>query len=604
VQRLVDVTDPMAQELERYLLIRLHRERHGNSKQKKKATRRDYVRRTISMALAALEDENEEEDAGTRISITIRTEPGGLASMTRKAAAALGLWTRVNPFKGVYRRSHTLVQPTRVADESELDNGGVELGRLAIVPLDVDGLRFALADACYWEQYDGRSKTSKPTDPPKDVSKALPALATNWRKIPILTGLVEAPVLRPDGSVLDQPGYDSGTGLLFDPGETEFPPIPEAPTREDALAALKTLTDALPDFPFADGVSLSVALSGLITPLVRKACPIVPLHVYTAGMMGSGKSELASYPSYIASGRPPLMMGQSESKEDKKRLLALLMEGRSMIVYDNIDHQMKSSALCIALTSESYSDRVLGVSQMADARSWGTFYVTGNNAVLSEDLTTRALVCALDPNCERPDQREFKIDPRKEVPQHRGKLVPAILTIVRAYLVAGEPRPDVPNFRFRGYNRFVRYPLIWVGMADPRESIKLIEARDPVTLQLTALLTAWHAVFASKSIKVKDAVREAEREAKPGESAADVEAAAVCTRRWTRCAAIMAGYRRRPSGSSSAGTRSVTRTASASRGPAIRSMPCSGASRRRLTTAQPRTRVSLVRWLGHPEGDN
>jgi hypothetical protein len=510
-----------------YLLIRLHRDKHGNGKQKKKAMRRDYLCRTIGMALAGLGDEDEEEAARTKTSLSIRVGRGRLASATRKAATVLGLVTDADPFNGVYRRGNALVQPTRMADESELDHDGVQRGRLAINPLDVCGLRLALSEACPWEQYDGRSKAYVPTDPPIEVARSLVARATTWSNIPILAGVVETPMLRPDGSVFDQPGYDPRTGLLFDPGGVDFPPIPDEPTRDDALAALETVMDVLSDFPFVNEASLAVALSGLMTPFIRRACPIVPLHVYTAGMMGSGKSALASIPSYIATGRPPPMMSQADPTEEKKRTLALLMSGRSIIVYDNLVDELKSSALSIALTSETYSGRVLGVSEMADPRSMASFYVTGNNAVLSEDLTTRALICALDPDCERPERRKFKIDDlRKEVPERRGKLASAILTMVRGYLAAGEPEGKVPSSRFRHHDRLVRRVLIWLGLADPWESIKLIEARDPVTQRLGALVTAWYDVWGSKPTKVKDAIREAEREEMPGESAAKIEARA------------------------------------------------------------------------------
>ena len=41
--------------------------------------------------------------------------------------------------------------------------------------------------------------------------------------------------------MLTKSGYDEATGLLFDPGDTHFPPIPSAPTREQAEVALRTL---------------------------------------------------------------------------------------------------------------------------------------------------------------------------------------------------------------------------------------------------------------------------------------------------------------------------------------------------------------------------
>jgi putative DNA primase/helicase len=113
--------------------------------------------------------------------------------------------------------------------------------------------------------------------------------------------------------------------------------------------------------------------------------------------------------------------------------------------------------------------------------SASTFFATGNNLVLAGDLTSRALACMIDPGVERPEERTFEVNLHDEVPRRRAELAVAALTIVRAYLADGEAKPTVPNFaRFEDCCRFVRYPLIWLGMADPCEGRKSIEDRDPV----------------------------------------------------------------------------------------------------------------------------
>ena len=109
------------------------------------------------------------------------------------------------------------------------------------------------------------------------------------------------------------------------------------------------------------------------------------------------------------------------------------------------------------------------------------FAATGNNVVIAGDLTARAIVCTLDPECERPEERRFKLNLHEWVPAHRGELVAAALTIVRAYLAAGEPQKGkLPNFaRFEDWSRFVREPLVWLGMADPCLTRKRIEEQRP-----------------------------------------------------------------------------------------------------------------------------
>src|SRR4029450_4420535 len=86
--------------------------------------------------------------------------------------------------------------------------------------------------------------------------------------------------------------------LLVDP-----PPmvaIPENPTRDDALRAVALLEGLLTEFPLVDDVARAVALSAFITPVVRGAFPVAPMHVATAPVPSSGKSYLFDTVSAIA----------------------------------------------------------------------------------------------------------------------------------------------------------------------------------------------------------------------------------------------------------------------------------------------------------------
>jgi hypothetical protein len=52
--------------------------------------------------------------------------------------------------------------------------------------------------------------------------------------VPLLSGVTAAPFGRADGSACEVPGYDAASGLLYKP-ECEFPPVPPAPSKDDAL---------------------------------------------------------------------------------------------------------------------------------------------------------------------------------------------------------------------------------------------------------------------------------------------------------------------------------------------------------------------------------
>jgi hypothetical protein len=188
------------------------------------------------------------------------------------------------------------------------------------------------------------------------------------------------------------------------------------------------------------------------------------------------------------------------------------MEGQAVNVIDNVERPLKSDALCSVLTEPLFTDRLLGFSKTATAPTNALFVTTGNNITIVGDLTSRTVACTLDPMCERPEERRFRLDLHEWVPAHRGELVAAALTVVRAYLAAGEPEKGrLPNFaRFEDWCRFVREPLVWLGMADPCLTRRSIEERDPVREKLTALLVAWHGAFGERDQTVAEAIAYAE----------------------------------------------------------------------------------------------
>lgn len=425
--------------------------------------------------------------------------------------------------QGIYQRGGQLVRiitqstkPIKDTITDKEDKSGQKIIKrsndaLLIAEVELHYLTELLDKAAIFKRYDERTKNWKAKDCPEIIAKALIA-RRDWN-VPVLTGIIQAPTLRPDGSILETAGYDKDTGLMFNPGKISFEKIPETPTREDAIEALNILLDLLGDFPFENDESKSVALSAILTCLVRKSIRTAPLHGFTAPKMASGKSLLGNIAGLIATGKNNCAIPQADNEaEEKKRLLAVLAEGDPIICIDNIERSFGSSALCSILTETEYKDRVLGSTKSMTVLTNATFIANGNNLTFIGDLSTRAILCRLDPNVERPEERgNFKIsDLRKHVQQHRGQLVKAALTILRAYHVAGRPKQNLKQFgRFEEWSDLVRSALVWLGQVDPCKSRKEIENNDPVRISLGALLKAWYAIFDNMSVKVKNVVNRA-----------------------------------------------------------------------------------------------
>lgn len=377
-------------------------------------------------------------------------------------------------------------------------------GSLGIVSVDRAYLTELLTRVAHWERHDKRDDKWKPINCPGDVAATYLARRGLWRLPPLLS-VVSAPTLRPDGTVLQRPGYDSSTATLYEPCGMTFADIPNDPSRSDAMDALAFLRRTFNTFPFVNerggadtSVDEAVFIAAVLQAVVRKSLDTAPLITFSATVMESGKSLLATSVGLIANGIGPTIMRYPETNEEAAKLaLSVLLQGESVVVLDNVDRAIEGDWLCIILSEEKYSGRMLGSLEVIEVPTNVTWLATANNAVLAGDVRTRALLCRIDPDCEHPSSRRFEVDLRDWIPQHRAELVAAALTIMRAFVVSGERVEEfcTPWDRFKRWSNMVRTPLIWLGMADPCDSLRLLEKEDPKRATLLRLLNHWHSRY-------------------------------------------------------------------------------------------------------------
>jgi putative DNA primase/helicase len=385
-----------------------------------------------------------------------------------------------------------------------------------IAPINIALLGRALGFAALWERYDGRAKDWRRTDPPALIGEQILAMADEW-PFPALAGLITCPSLRPDGSLLGEAGYDSVTGLYLTEAMT-LPAIPERPSWEDAMRALGLFLGLLAEFPFANDASRSVALSLLITPVVRAAVgPVVPAHGISSPAPGTGKSYLTHLASEIATGHLcAAVAADRRSEETDKRLAGDLLSGRTLISLDNIRGTLASALLCQAIDQPMLDLRPLGTSAMTAITNTTTIVLNGNNLTIAEDLVRRTLVCRLDANREAPEDRVFRSDPVACVRGNRAAYVAAALTIVRAYAAAGMPDALDPLPSFGNWSDKLRSALVWLGQVDPVKTMTAARFDDPIRQERDEVFEALGAALGEKSMRTGEIIAEAAKQTVSG----------------------------------------------------------------------------------------
>jgi putative DNA primase/helicase len=267
------------------------------------------------------------------------------------------------------------------------------------------------------------------------------------------------------------------------------------------------LKSVIATFPFVSIADRAVALSGILTTSIRRAIDTAPLHGFTAPAAGSGKSMLVDIASVISSGRQAAVVAQGKTEEElEKRIGASLMAGDVLVSIDNCEEPLGGELLCQAITQSVLKIRILGKSINVDVPSNAALFATGNNLTVIGDMTRRTLLCALNPNCERPETREFPVNPIEMIQAARARYVTAALVVLRAYHVAGRPRMVAPLGSFVGWSSWIRSALMWLGEPDPCATMEKARKTDPKLAALTAVLQNWEVVLSDRRVLAKEAI--------------------------------------------------------------------------------------------------
>jgi hypothetical protein len=333
--------------------------------------------------------------------------------------------------------------------------------------------------------------------------------------LPTLHGITNGPFVRPDGSLVDEPGYDDATHILYWTADPGMPRVRRDMTVVRAEGALRHLWGPFSQFPLESDVDRGCLLALLLTAALRPGMLIAPGGLIESHEAGSGKTLCAQAVANLT-GRPanPQAMAQQE-EEIRKSLFSVARAGLPSVLFDNVgrDRAVDSASLAMALTSGTIADRILGESTYATVPFRSLILLTGNNTRIAGDLNRRLLRVRITPGVENPWQRVFDFCPTARTEATWPTLRVAAIELVHAALSHGPPLLE----RASGYpdwDKLVRATVCWtarhldigVGFADPARAFLRGYDDDPERDRLHRLLTAWYQVFGAEPKTLRQAL--------------------------------------------------------------------------------------------------
>lgn len=384
-----------------------------------------------------------------------------------------------------------------------------EDGELTIQDMSVYTVQHELTHAAeFWRT--PRKGDPEMVSPPKEVCYYV-LNAVQW-SFPRLEGITAIPVFRPDGTILCKRGYDSVTGLIYDPPAGFEVSVPEEPTDEDVEDALVLIYEMIGDFPYADQAARANVFALAMTPIMREVIDgPVPLAAIDKPTPGTGATLLIESLALATSGSEPGALGAVEDdNEMRKQITAKLRSGERWLLLDNVNVELKSASLARALTASVWEDRILGVSKTLRTPVKNVWVATANNLELSLEIARRSYWIRLDAQLAKPWERDpgqFRHpDLKAWVRENRSAILGALLTVGRNWFANGKPVPkDTPVMgSFEAWSRTLAGVLHAAGIEGfLRNSKALYERSIEDTPMWEAFLEILHKTFGDEKVTAR-----------------------------------------------------------------------------------------------------
>ena len=366
-----------------------------------------------------------------------------------------------------------------------------------------------LARSANWHNVTEEAVTATP--PSRDTARDM--LVNPDPGLPPLDSVVRTPTFGKDAMLITTPGYHRSDALWMFPDDSlDIPEVPAKPTHEQIASARALLVDELlVDFPFVRDSDRAHAIAAILLPFLRRMIAgLAPIHLIEAPTQGSGKGLLASLISIVSTGLAAEGRTVPENEDEvRKMITAELVTGRPIILLDNLSERrvLESPALASVVTLPYWTDRLLGESEMLHLRNNALWLMTGNNPRLSAELSRRCIRLRIDPRIDMPWLRCGFRHPliTEWAQENRSALVHAALTLIQAWIAAGQPLHETRLGSFEKWSEVMGGVLEVAGIPGFLGNLnELYEASDGDGQLWREFTGAWWDAFRTTPKKVSD----------------------------------------------------------------------------------------------------
>jgi hypothetical protein len=234
------------------------------------------------------------------------------------------------------------------------------------------------------------------------------------------------------------------------------------------------------EFCFKSEQDKTNALAAFITPFIRGMFSSfsirTPIFIYEANRERAGKDYLAGLTGILYEGyaleEPPISTGDKDNnntEELKKKLLSAMIYGRKRLHFSNNKGHLNNAVFESVTTSEKWSDRILGRSEIVTFSNELDFSLSGNiGMTLTPDLANRSRFVKLFLDIEDANSRIFENpDLHGWLKENRSIILSSLYCLVKNWINTGQKSGTIPFASFYEWSKICGGILEAAGYGNP-----------------------------------------------------------------------------------------------------------------------------------------